>query len=209
MDMGKTDSEERHLDWIGKPEGYFRTIGAYGHAQHKREEHDFYATDPSTIEALFSKESFSDKIWEPACGEGHLSKMMRWKYGKDVKESDIVDRMDNDVIDFLKVSDDFHWAGDIITNPPYKYAKEFVEKALSIIEDGAKVAMFLKLTFLEGLSRRKLFDKEPPRTVYVFSKRKNCARNGDFDSCKTNSAMCYAWFVWVKGFTGAPVIKWI
>ena len=207
---GEHGSSLKPVDWRGKPEDLFKIIGATGHSRQQRTEHDYYATDPMTIVPLFSQEQFADKIWEPACGEGHLSKMMRWKYGKAVRESDVVDRMGNEVLDFLKLdSAKQHWDGDIITNPPYKYAKEFVEKALSIIEDGAKVAMFLKLTFLEGLSRRKLFDKEPPRTVYVFSKRKNCARNGDFDSCKTNSAVCYAWFVWVKGFTGAPVIKWI
>lgn len=32
--------------------------------------------------------------------------------------------------------------------------------------------------------------------------------NGDFQSI-TSSAVAYAWFVWEKGFTGDPVIKWI
>ena len=67
--------------------------------------------------------------------------------------------------------------------------------------------MFLKLTFLEGQKRRKFFDSYPPKTVYVFSKRINCARNGDF-SVK-QSAVCYAWFVWVKGWKGETVVKWI
>ena len=84
-----------------------------------------------------------------------------------------------------------------------------MEKALDIIYDGHKVAMFLKLTFLEGQQRRQLFAKAPPKTVYVFSKRQLCARNGDFDTYKANSCVCYAWFVWVKGFRGDPVIRWI
>lgn len=37
------------------------------------------------------------------------------------------------------------WDGDILTNPPYKYAKEFIEHAMTIIPDGRKVFMFLKL----------------------------------------------------------------
>lgn len=41
------------------------------------------------------------------------------------------------------------WDGDILTNPPYKYAKEFIEHAMTIIPDGRKVFMFLKLQFLE------------------------------------------------------------
>ena len=45
------------------------------------------------------------------------------------------------------------WDGDILTNPPYKYAKEFIEHAMTIIPDGRKVFMFLKLQFLEGKAR--------------------------------------------------------
>ena len=46
---------------------------------------------------------------------------------------------------------------DILTNPPYKLAKEFVEHALEVVEDGYYVVMFLKLTFLEGKARKELF----------------------------------------------------
>lgn len=207
---GEHGSSLKPVDWRGKSGDLFKIIGATGHSKQQRAEHDYYATDPMTIVSLFSQEQFADKIWEPACGEGHLSKMMRWKYRKAVRESDVVDRMGNEVLDFLKLdSAKQHWDGDIITNPPYKYAKEFVEKALDIIYDGHKVAMFLKLTFLEGQQRRQLFAKAPPKTVYVFSKRQLCARNGDFDTYKANSCVCYAWFVWVKGFRGDPVIRWI
>ena len=115
------------------------------------------------------------------------------------------DRMNNEVLDFLTCEDE--WNGDIITNPPYSKGKEFVEKSLELIKDGGKVAMFLKLTFLEGQARRKLFEQNPPKAVYVFSKRQNCARNGDFSTYKTNSNMCYAWFVWEKNYKGITGIK--
>ena len=68
--------------------------------------------------------------------------------------------------------------------------------------------MFLRLLFLESQSRRKLFEKQPPKTVYVFSKRVNCAKNGDFVTYDS-SAVAYAWFVWEKGYTGETVVKWI
>lgn len=55
------------------------------------------------------------------------------------------------------------WDGDILTNPPYKYEKEFIEHAMTIIPDGRKVFMFLKLQFLEGKARGELFKKYPPR----------------------------------------------
>lgn len=68
--------------------------------------------------------------------------------------------------------------------------------------------MFLKLTFLEGQARRKLFEENPPKIVYVFSKRVKCAKNGNFENI-SSSAVAYAWFIWVKGFKGEPVIRWI
>ena len=95
---------------------------------------------------------------------------------------------------------------DIITNPPYKYAKEFVSKALDVVADGCKVAMFLKLTFLEGQARRELFRKFPPKTVYVSSARLEGGKNGVFTG---ESAVAYCWIVWVKGWQGDTVIRWI
>lgn len=76
------------------------------------------------------------------------------------------------------------------------------------MQDGAKVAMFLKILFLEGQKRRKFFEQHPPKYVYVASGRLSCAKNADFEKYPS-SAVCYAWFVWEKGFKGEPVIRWI
>ena len=108
--------------------------------------------------------------------------------------------------DFLAI-DNQEWDGNIVTNPPYACAQQFVEKALAIIPEGKKVCMFLKLTFLEGKGRRHLFKTQPPARVWVSSSRLLCAPNGDFDSVK-GSAVAYAWFVWEKGYHGDTVIKW-
>ena len=99
-----------------------------------------------------------------------------------------------------------------MTNPPYKFAKEFVLKSLETVADGRKVYMFLKLTFLEGKSRfNELFSKYPPKNIYVFSERVMCAKNGDFETMKTGggSAVAYAWYVWEKGYQGKTTIEWI
>lgn len=94
-------------------------------------------------------------------------------------------------------------------SPTYSKAQEFVEHALDISSDGCKVAMFLKIQFLEGKARRDLFEKYPPKTIYVSSSRLRCAMNGDFEKYAKSTAVCYAWYVWVKGYTGDTVIKWI
>ena len=49
----------------------FSALGASSHSENTREENDFYATDPKALELLLEKESFSENIWECACGEGH------------------------------------------------------------------------------------------------------------------------------------------
>ena len=94
---------------------------------------------------------------------------------------------------------------------PYKYAKEFVEHTLEIIPEGRKVAMFLKVQFLEGKKRKALFLSNPPKVVYISSSRILCAKNANFEAFRKSggSAVAYAWFVWIKGFKGDPVIKWV
>lgn len=97
---------------------------------------------------------------------------------------------------------------DILTNPPYKYAKEFILKALELLKDGSKCYMFLKLTFLEGKARyQEIFSKYPPKRVLVFSERVKCAKNGEFK--KEASAVAYGWFIWEKGYKGKCEVDWI
>ena len=107
-------------------------------------------------------------------------------------------------MDFLKQTEVFN--GDILTNPPYKYAQQFVEKAMELTS--GKVVMFLKIQFLESKARRKLFEKYPPKHVYVSTSRLRCAMNGDFEKYAKSNAVSYAWYVWEKGFQGEPTIRW-
>lgn len=196
-------------DWKGNTKSIFVCNGASNHSTSERQVDDYYATEPKALELLLREENFNQSIWECACGGGHLSNLLKAE-GYNVKSSDIVHRGfdGTEIIDFLKVAKANK--RDIITNPPYKYAKEFVEHALDISADGVKIAMFLKLTFLESKSRKELFKKYPPKKVYVSSSRLQCAKNGDFDNYKNSAgtAVAYAWFIWEKGFTGEPRIRW-
>ena len=198
-------------DWTGNKKSIFATLAASNHSNKEREINDYYATEPKALELLLELESFSPYVWECACGQGHLSEVLK-SHGYKVKSSDIIDRgyMGTETLDFLKVKkEDIKQdvSRDIITNPPYKHAKEFVEHALDISMDSTKIAMFLKVQFLEGKARRKLFDKHPPKIIYVASSRLNCAMNGDFEKYPS-SAVAYAWFIWEKGFKGDTVVRW-
>lgn len=193
-------------DWTGNTKSIFTTLGASSHVSEERQKQDYYATEPKGTEVLLEVEQFLSNVWECACGEGHMSKVLE-KNGYNVRSSDLIDRGYGEVYDFLSL-ENTEWNGDIITNPPYRMAKEFVLKALSVINNGQKVAMFLKLQFLETKGRKQLFIDHPPRTVYISSSRLLCAKNGDFKNTES-SAVAYAWYVWEKGYKGETKIKWI
>ena len=191
-------------------ESIYRMIGASNHTEEERQSEDYYATDPIAVDALIKGGAEIDhNIWECACGEGHLAKRLE-EHGFNVKSTDLIDRgYGEGGVDFFEQTECFN--GDIVTNPPYSMAKSFVEHALEIIPNGHKVFMFLKLTFLEGKARRKLFDRKELKTVWVSTSRINCAKNGDFERLKISggTALAQAWFEFQKGYNGDPVIKWI
>ena len=194
-------------DWTGNKSSPYRILGASNHCETEREEHDFYATDPSAIDDLLKYETFDKNIWEWAVGQGHLAERLK-QYGYTVKCTDLIDRgyIGTEIVDFL--TEKYAFDGDIITNPPYKYCTEFILNALDSVPTGHKVAMFLKLQTLEGANRYiYIYSKFPPKTVYVFSKRKKCFMNGIDDG--KSSAICYAWFVWVKDEYTTTELKWI
>lgn len=173
-----------------------------------REPNDFYATDPQAMRELLKYETFDKNIWEPACGEGNLSEVLK-EYGHNVYSTDLIDRAGypDETFDFLKT--DNKWFGDIITNPPFKYTTEFVLKSLESVDMGKKVAMFLKINYLSGRKRyNEIYSKFPPYRVYVFSGRMSCAKNNDPDLFK-RGAMDYMWMIWEKGKIGPTELKWI
>lgn len=187
-----------------RDESVFRQIGASNHSEGESAGEDFYATPPFAVEELLKLEEFSHKILEPCCGMGHIGKVLEAN-GFEVDARDLIDRgYGKGGMDFLHFPDK-GLDCDIITNPPYNLAKEFVEKSLDVIKNGHKVAMFLKIQFLEGKKRRELFRNSPPVRVWVSSSRLSCGKNGVE---WMPSVICYAWFVWVKGFKGSPTIGW-
>ena len=188
-----------------------------------RVQDDFYATPEESTKALLAVEGIIYPVLEPACGAGHISKLI----GKDegsgdyVISSDLIDRgYGCKDVDFL--ADDFtkrminlginiHAIKTIITNPPFSLFQEFAEKSLSF-QNVQKIIMFGKLQALEGQKRATFMENSPLKTVYVFKARQNPLRNGspvDEKGKPWASTMAFAWFVWEKGYTGETIIKWI
>lgn len=187
----------------------FITLGANNHTDVTREKDDFYATPPLAVKELMKLETFDKNVWEPCCGMNHITNVLK-DNNYNVKTSDIIDRVNDgsvEIIDFLNYNEKYN--GDIITNPPYKLATEFVYKSIETITYGHKVAMFLKLTFLETKKRYELFKKYPPKVIYVASMRFGCSQTGEFNTDgNTGSAIAYCWYIWEKGYNGDTIIKW-
>ena len=164
-----------------------------------RKADDFYSTPPYATQALLDKEKFTGTIWEPACGEGHMSKVLIAN-GYQVDSSDLIDRGYGTQLDFLSSNKTYD---NIITNPPFSIGLEFVLKAKQSANH--KIAMLLKTQFLEGISRQAMFldDKFPLKCMYQFSKRLT------FGDKSSGGMLAFAWFVWDKQHTGKPYIDWI
>lgn len=170
-----------------------------------RELNDFYPTPPRGIEALLEVEQFQGAIWEPACGDGAISEVLT-ENGYTVVSSDLIDRgYGNAPVDFLMEHKSL--APNIITNPPYRLARPFIEKSLKLTT--GKVAMLLRLAFLEGASRKEFFQTSPLARVWVFSKRLSIYRRGE--KMKNGGMVAFAWFVWSHDHDPAdpPTIGWL
>ena len=167
-----------------------------------RPENDYYPTPPEATLALLEREKFTGNIWEPACGDGAISKLLE-AAGYDVKSTDLIDRgYGTGGVDFLFADEE---ADNIITNPPFTLGEEFIWKALATTK--GKVVMLTKLQFLEGAKRKKMFESTPLKTVYVFSKRLTMTRNGE--KMKNSGMIAFAWLVWEHGYEGKPTVEWI
>ena len=171
-----------------------------------REENDFYPTPEYATTALLKREDFGSRILETACGDGAISKILEER-GYLVLSQDLIDRgYGLWGVNFFFFTPEFKYDA-VITNPPYKTALRFVEKSLSCVKEGGKVAMLLKLVFLESSGRHKFFKENPPKRIYVFSKRLKIYKKGEMG--KNSGLIAYAWFVWEKGNKELPVVDWI
>lgn len=79
-----------------------------------------------------------------------------------------------------------------LSNPPYKLAREFIEKGLTLAHE---VVFLLRLNFLESEDRHDLFRKHPC-DVRVLPNRPSFSTDGHTD------ATAYAWFEFGLGHGG-------
>lgn len=166
-----------------------------------RVQHEFFSTPRPVTLALLNREGFDGTVWEPACGDGAMARVLSER-GCEVVASDIVDRGYGEVADFLTT----HRAVDhVVTNPPFSKAVEFVRHGLRCAR--RKVAIIQRLQFLEGGRRVPFFRETPLKAVYVFAKRVTFF--AEADPGRENTTTAHAWFVWEHGYRGEPVVRHI
>lgn len=184
-----------------------------------RAKNDFYTTPKIAIDKLMQKERFLCNIFEPCAGNGAISKVLEKDYGMTVVSNDIIDYgydldYQEDILKLTKEQVDRYYFGgsnfDIITNPPYCLAEECIKKFIELVNDNCKVACLLRIQFLESISRyENIFKNGCLKNVYVFSKRVNCPRDDSEEQAKKSSCICFAWFVFEKGYKGKPTLDWV
>jgi hypothetical protein len=165
---------------------------------------DCYSTPPVAAEALLRVEPTPHCVWEPAVGRGPIVKVLR-EHGHAVIASDVADygfplHFKRDFLGETKAP-----AGveAIVTNPPFRFAEQFVAHALDL---SPLVIMLLRLAFLESARRTPILEGRGLARVHVFRKRLPMMHRAGWEGRKANSGMAFGWFVWSRDHVGPPTI---
>jgi hypothetical protein len=195
---------------IGQPqrEGAARPLPARDRIQ-RHIDANFYPTPPEAVRALLSVETFDGSIHEPACGQGHISRVLE-AAGHQVVSTDLSDWGYGETgLDFLRQTEPR--AKHIVTNPPYGrgLADEFTRKALILTrETGGKVAMLLNLASLAHETRTPRWRKTPPARLYAIDSVL-CWPDPDQAPPKHFTAHRYCWAVWELNHIGPSLFWWL
>lgn len=189
-----------------------RRLFGDGRSGYARVANDWYVEPPEAVAALFAVERFEGHILDPCCGIGTIPRVAR-AHGYRAAGSDLVDRGGRMApgtrggVDFLATRR--RPVENIVSNPPYRNAEAFVLRALELAR--RKVAMLLRLAFLEGQERwRRIYQRLPPARVWVFRERVAMPPGELLDRIEREGGkIAYAWFVWERGFAGTPRLGWI
>lgn len=163
---------------------------------------DFYPTPTVAIKALYDSHKFEGTIWECASGDGAISKYFEEKghevYSSDLSMEDFV--YGDKGVDFINTDKVYD---NIITNPPYSDAKNFVEQAYR--KSTKKVALLLRLAFLEGHTRFDMYQEMPPSEILIFCGRIPHWADGAW---RYDGQFGHAWYIWDHAYEGKTQISW-
>lgn len=175
----------------------------------RRIPHEFYPTPPEAVRALLSVETFDGPIWEPACGEGAIAKVLAASGHEVVSTDRYAYGFGQAGIDFL--AEPAARARHIVTNPPYGHglADAFMLKALALTRrTGGKVAFLLNLASLCHPRRTALWQQMPPARIYAID-GVMCWPTHGYGPAPKIATQRYCWAVWTPEHQGAPRFWWL
>jgi hypothetical protein len=160
---------------------------------------DPYFACPEAVHSLLRLEErhLLFRVWEPAAGDGAISKILMTA-GCDVLSTDIADYGWDGCrsgVDYLRTAC-VDGIGTIITNPPFRLAVQFAEKALREV---GYVALLLRTNFLESTSRLPFFRRHPPTRIWLSSRRLPMMHRHGWTGPQAPSNTWHAWFFWQRG----------
>ncbi|WP_314188792.1 hypothetical protein [Paracoccus yeei] len=175
-----------------------------------KDSRDDFPTPPWATRALVEHVIGADRVkdlncLEPACGRGYMARPLA-EYFETVVAADAHCYGFAPVRDFLSYPYEAGAHDWVITNPPFRLAEDFVERALSVARVG--VAILARTVFLESVGRyRSIFRDRPPAIFAQFSERVPMVK-GRVDQ-RATTATGYAWFVWLHGNNNPPQLAWV
>lgn len=132
---------------------------------------------------------------EPAANRGHMVHPLRG-YFDTVEGSDVHDYGEGFPVQDYLFGPDQEMVDFTITNPPFRLAEQFIERACRTSRIG--VAVIVRAAFLEGQGRfERLFSKNPPSYVLQFTER--VVMHKGRLAPEGSTATAYAWLVWIDG----------
>jgi hypothetical protein len=171
---------------------------------------DFYPTPPEATRALLSVERFEGSVWEPACGNGAMSRELT-AGGHFVVSTDLIDRgFGESRVDFLQQT--APRGRHIVTNPPYGrgLADSFIRRALQLTRPtGGHVAMLLNLSSLCHPLRHSKFIRTPPAAIYGFDELVFFPDGIRNEGILRTATERFCWVVWKQGHHGRPSFWWL
>lgn len=175
--------------------------------------HEFYPTPPEAVRALMSVEDFAGSVWEPACGDGGIAKVLTEEFQLPVVATDLVDwGYGMSGVDFLE--EQRCRARHIVTNPPYGFGlgDAFAVRALHLTQQtGGKVAFLLNLTSLCHYKRTRWFQENRPARIWAVDNIV-CwpnARHGYGEAPPYFKKHRYCWVVWDRNHHGKTQFDWL
>jgi len=174
-----------------------------------RDPHDWYVEPTECSLALFDLEQFDGTIWDPACGMGNIISSAK-RSGLPAIGTDLVNRgvHCSKQMNFLENDADFEFS-NIVSNPPFGLAEEFVKKSIEIVPQGGKVAMILPMVWLSGFSSKRDWLPGSPLSKYFSISPRPSMPPGAVIKAGVkagNGTKDFAWFVWQKGYCGNATV---